>query len=64
MHRVVAADGAWGERISVAFFHTPAYDAVIECIPTCASPDDPPRYAPITAGEWLEEMLRKTTTYN
>ncbi|MDE0495244.1 MAG: hypothetical protein OXH54_14985 [Acidimicrobiaceae bacterium] len=64
MHRVVAADGAWGERISVAFFHTPAYDAVIECIPTCASPDDPPRYEPITSGEWLEEMLRKTTTYS
>ena len=48
----------------MAFFHTPAYDAVIECIPTCASPDDPPRYEPITSGEWLEEMLRKTTTYS
>ena len=42
LHRVVAADGAWGERISVAFFHQPTYDARIECIPTCTSPDDPP----------------------
>ncbi len=64
LHRVVAADGAWGERISVAFFHQPTYDAVIECIPTCTSPDDPPRYEPITSGEWLDAMIRKTTTYN
>ena len=63
-HRVVVADGAWGERISVAFFHQPTYDAVIECIPTCTSPDDPPRYEPITSGEWLDLMIRKTTTYN
>ena len=64
LHRVVAVDGAWGERISVAFFHQPTYDAVIECIPTCTSPDDPPRYEPITSGEWLDAMIRKTTTYN
>ena len=64
LHRVVAADGAWGERISVAFFHQPTYDARIECIPTCTSPDDPPRYEPTTSGEWLEWMIRKTTTYS
>ncbi|MCY4423248.1 MAG: hypothetical protein OXC06_09270 [Acidimicrobiaceae bacterium] len=64
LHRVVVADGAWGERISVAFFHQPTYDARIECIPTCTSPDDSPRYEPITSGEWLDLMIRKTTTYN
>ena len=64
LHRVVAADGAWGERVSVAFFHQPTYDALIECIPTCTSPDDPPRHDPITSGEWLESMIAKTTTYN
>ena len=64
LHRVVVADGAWGERISVAFFHQPTYDARIECIPTCTSPDDPPRHKPTTSGEWLEWMIAKTTTYN
>ena len=64
LHRVVVADGAWGERVSVAFFHQPTYDALIECIPTCTSPDDPPRHEPITSGEWLESMIAKTTTYN
>ena len=64
LHRVVVAEGAWGERISVAFFHQPAYDALIECIPTCTSPDDPPRHEPTTSGEWLKSMIEKTTTYN
>ena len=64
LHRVVVADGAWGERISVAFFHQPTYAARIECIPTCMSSDDPPRYKPTTSGEWLEWMIEKTTTYN
>ena len=64
LHRVVVADGASGERISVAFFHQPTYDARIECIPTCTSPVDPPRYEPTTSGEWLESMIAKTTNYN
>ena len=64
LHRVVVPDGVWGERISLAFFHQPTYDAVIECIPTCASPEDPPRYEPITSGEWLDSMIAKTTNYN
>ena len=63
MHRVVVTEGAWGERISVAFFYQPTYDAVIECIPTCTSPDDPPRYDPITSGDWLRSMIEKTTNY-
>ena len=35
-----------------------------KCIPTCTSPDDPPRHEPITSGEWLDWMIRKTTTYD
>ena len=59
LHRVVVPDGDTGDRISVAFFHQPAYDARIECIPTCTSPDDPPRHAPTTSGEWILSMLQK-----
>src|SRR5947208_2810439 len=32
------------DRYSIAFFYSPNVDAAIECVPTCASPDDPPRY--------------------
>ena len=62
-HRVVVPDDVTGDRISVAFFHQPAYDAVIECIPTCTSPDDPPHHEPVTSGEWIRLMIEKTTTY-
>jgi len=60
LHRVVAPEGDLGDRISIAFFHQPTYDAHIECIPTCTSPDDPPRHAPTTSGGWILSMLQKT----
>lgn len=59
-HRVVAPTEPTGDRISIAFFHQPAYDARIECIPTCSSPDDPPHHEPTTSGEWILTMLQKT----
>ncbi len=34
------------DRYSIAFFYSPNIDATIECLPTCVSPDNPPRYAP------------------
>ena len=61
MARVIAPEGVTDERISVAFFHQPAYDALIECIPTCTSPDDPPHHEPVTSGEWIRLMIEKTT---
>jgi hypothetical protein len=30
---------------------------VIECLPTCTSTADPPRYPPVTAGEHLTAKL-------
>jgi len=61
LHRVVVPDDDTGVRISIAFFHQPDFDARIECIPTCTSPDNPPRYPPTTSGEWIVSMLDKTT---
>jgi isopenicillin N synthase-like dioxygenase len=40
-------------RRSVARFLDCEPDMVIECIPSCCSADDPPRYPPVVAGEWL-----------
>ena len=37
-------------------------DTVVECVPTCCSADNPPRYAPTTAGEHLLARLRATHT--
>jgi isopenicillin N synthase-like dioxygenase len=56
LHRVVPpppdAAGA-ATRRSVAFFFDANYDSVIECVPTCTSAGNPPKYAPVVAGEHL-----------
>ena len=62
MHRVVVPDGDNGRtaRQSMAFFHNANWDAVIECLPTCAGPGNPPRYPPVTAGRHLMDKFRAT----
>ena len=62
MHRVVnppRAAAAGNRRLSIPFFHQPNYDALIECLPTCCGPDNPPRYEPVTSGQHrLTKFLR------
>lgn len=60
LHRVVpppaGVDGMVRRR-SVARFLEPDPDCVIECLPTCCSPERPARYEPVAAGEWLLAKL-------
>ncbi|MCE2493417.1 MAG: isopenicillin N synthase family oxygenase [Alphaproteobacteria bacterium] len=52
LHRVaIPPDGRDGSRLSLVFFGQPNYDAVIECLPTCRGPDNPPRHPPISTVE-------------
>jgi isopenicillin N synthase-like dioxygenase len=63
LHRVVVPPAAAGRdctRRSLAFFHNANWDAVIECLPACSTPDHPPRYEPITAGRHLMDKFRST----
>lgn len=53
LHRVVNPDAGTARgsrRISIPFFHQPNFDALIECLPSCQSADQPPKYAPILSG--------------
>jgi isopenicillin N synthase-like dioxygenase len=62
LHRVVNPPLDAGEaarRLSLVFFHTPNYDAVIECIPSCTDSARPPKYAPIRSGEHIAQKLKK-----
>ena len=55
LHRVAnPPDGAdpGARRQSLVFFQIPNFDAAIDCIPTCADAANPPRHAPIAAGEY------------
>src|SRR5580704_277363 len=43
-HGVVNNSGI--DRYSIAYFHSPNPDCVIECLPSCVGPGNPPRYPP------------------
>jgi isopenicillin N synthase-like dioxygenase len=44
-------------RRSAAFFHDGNYDALVEVLETCCSPENPARYEPILAGDHLMAKL-------
>ncbi|MFM9887000.1 MAG: isopenicillin N synthase family dioxygenase [Burkholderiales bacterium] len=62
LHRVVNPppdDAGTARRLSIVFFHHPNQDAVIECIPTCATAGRPAKYPPITAGEYIMQKFAR-----
>lgn len=56
MHRVVPRNGGQ-PRYSIAVFIDPDSDTVVETVPSCVSPGNPARFAPMTAGEHLQARL-------
>ncbi|MBL8378271.1 MAG: isopenicillin N synthase family oxygenase [Burkholderiales bacterium] len=59
LHRVRNNDSG-RDRYSAPMFIDLNFFARVECLPTCTSADEPPRYAPCTAGEHIAEMYRRT----
>src|SRR6185295_1204847 len=59
VHRVVPPPGGAGPAVrrSAAFFLDGNWDAVVECLPTCCSASNPPKYPPVTAGDHLIAKL-------
>jgi isopenicillin N synthase-like dioxygenase len=49
-------------RMSIAFFHHPNYDAKVECIPSCATPEHPAKYPPVLSGEFRDYKYNVTRT--
>jgi isopenicillin N synthase-like dioxygenase len=59
VHRVAApppGDSTHNRRRSMAFFHDGDWDAIVECLPTCCSADEPARYEPVRA---LDHLMNK-----
>jgi isopenicillin N synthase-like dioxygenase len=46
------------DRYSIAYFHSPGVDNVIECLPSCVSADNPARYAPALYRDLVLEFYR------
>ncbi|XP_062194964.1 2-oxoglutarate-Fe(II) type oxidoreductase hxnY-like isoform X2 [Phragmites australis] len=57
LHRVVL-DGR--ERYSIAYFVEPSHDCVVECLPTCKSETNPPKFPPITCSAYLSQRYKDT----
>ncbi|CAN5775350.1 2-oxoglutarate and iron-dependent oxygenase domain-containing protein [soil metagenome] len=62
MHRVAnppPGSGPAARRQSIVFFYKPNVDAVIGPIPTCVDDEHPARYAPVLAGDYMDEKGAK-----
>lgn len=46
------------DRYSIAYFHSPNPDSIIECLPSCVSADNPARYAPAVYRDLVLEFYR------
>jgi isopenicillin N synthase-like dioxygenase len=58
VHRVINVSSR--ERYSVPFFLGGNPDVIVEPLPNCTGPDNPPRYPPTTAEGHLREMYRQS----
>ncbi|GJN33897.1 hypothetical protein PR202_gb22527 [Eleusine coracana subsp. coracana] len=57
LHRVVPIGK---ERYSIAFFIDPSPNLLVQCMESCCSEANPPRFPPIKSGDYLEERLSST----
>jgi isopenicillin N synthase-like dioxygenase len=46
------------DRYSIAYFHSPNPDAVIECLPSCVSAENPAKYPPAVYRDLILEFYR------
>ncbi len=56
-HRVVADPDEPGDRYSIVQFCHPTPWTILSPVPTCVTPDNPQRFAPIEAGDRLDQVL-------
>ena len=60
-HRVVNASGR--ERYSIPMFYDPDFDTVVECLPNCSGPGNPPKYPRTVAGEYITAKYDEAYAY-
>ncbi|KAK1354804.1 putative 2-oxoglutarate-dependent dioxygenase [Heracleum sosnowskyi] len=59
LHRVLRTRQ---DRYSIVFFVEPREDCLVECLPTCRSEENPPKYPPIECETYLLQRYRETQT--
>lgn len=59
LHRVLV-NGQ--ERYSMAYFIEPSHDCLVECLPTCKSESNPPKFPPVLCHTYLTQRYKDTHT--
>ncbi|XP_028062799.1 2-oxoglutarate-Fe(II) type oxidoreductase hxnY-like [Camellia sinensis] len=57
LHRVL---GNGQERYSIAYFVEPNHDCLVECLPTCQSQENPPKFPPIKCETYMLQRYKET----
>ncbi|MBS0517568.1 MAG: isopenicillin N synthase family oxygenase [Proteobacteria bacterium] len=65
LHRVAnPRQGGGARRLSIAYFVAPAYDTIVECLPTCQSSTDRAKYPPVSVAAYRNERFARTAAPN
>ncbi|KAF8400896.1 hypothetical protein HHK36_014199 [Tetracentron sinense] len=59
LHRVL---GNGQERYSIAYFLDPSHECLVECLPSCKSEKNPPKFPPVKSGAYLSQRFKDTHT--
>ncbi|XP_042492376.1 2-oxoglutarate-Fe(II) type oxidoreductase hxnY isoform X2 [Macadamia integrifolia] len=57
LHRVL---GNGQERYSMAFFVEPSHECLVECLPSCKSEKNPPKFPPVKCETYLSQRYKDT----
>ncbi|XP_021741429.1 2-oxoglutarate-dependent dioxygenase mpl2-like isoform X2 [Chenopodium quinoa] len=59
LHRVI---GYGQHRYSIAYFVEPSHECLVECLPTCKSETNPPKFPPVRCSTYLSQRYMDTHT--
>ncbi|KMT03189.1 hypothetical protein BVRB_8g197380 isoform B [Beta vulgaris subsp. vulgaris] len=57
LHRVI---GNGQHRYSIAYFVEPSHECLVECLPTCKSECNPPKFPPVRCDAYLSQRYKDT----